>query len=123
MIDPFAVETLVLRVPLTVGQRTVTQLNIRPPKVKDLLRTDGHPGDSVGYALAFLSALTGEPEIILGEIVPEDWADCLVALSRAARRFRGEINLFDKEETENPTGADTAQKSLSRTSAESPENS
>jgi hypothetical protein len=124
MIDPFATETIVLRVPLKVGERTVTQLHVRPPKVKDLLRTDTHRGNTVGYALAFLSALTGEPEIILGEIVPEDWADCLVALDRAALRFRGELNLFDKkEEPENPTKAGRPPEILPKTSEESPGNS
>jgi hypothetical protein len=117
MIDPFANETIILRVPITVGQRTVKQLTVRPPKLKDLIRADGYPGNSVGYARAFLSSLTGEPEIMLDEIVPEDWADCLVVLSRAAQRFKGEINLFDqKEETGNPTGAGTPPGSLLKTS-------
>ncbi|MDR1316540.1 MAG: phage tail assembly protein [Spirochaetales bacterium] len=122
MIDPFATETIVLRVPLRAGERTSVQLTVRPPKLKDLIRADAYPGNSVAYARALLSSLTGEPEIILDEIVPEDWADCLVVLNRAAQRFRGEINLFDqKEEPENPTGAAGPPGTLSKTSEESPQ--
>lgn len=119
MIDPFATEKIVLRVPLTVGQRTVTELNLRAPKLKDLLRMDAYPEGSYGASRALLSSLSGEPEVILDELLPEDWADCLVILTRAYQRFCGFINLFDKkEEREDPTKADILPKNSAKTSEE-----
>jgi hypothetical protein len=104
MLDPFATETIVLRAPVTVGERTVTELRFRPPKVKDLLQAGLYPEGSIAFTHALLSSLTGEPAIIINELVPEDWTDALVILSRTYQRFTGLINLFDKkEESENPT--------------------
>jgi hypothetical protein len=123
MIDPFAAETIVLRHPVTVGERTVTELHFRPPKVKDLLHAGIHPEGSIAFTHALLSSLTGEPAIIINELVPEDWADSLVILSRTYQRFTGMINLFDrKEESENPTTAGTPPENSSKPSGVSPEN-
>jgi hypothetical protein len=119
MIDPFATEVVTLRVPVTAGERTVTELRFRPPKVKDLLQAGAYPEGSIAFTHALLSSLTGEPAIIINEMVPEDWADSLVILDRTYQRFTGRINLFDKkEETENPTTADTPPKNSSPTSAD-----
>jgi hypothetical protein len=125
--DPFAIETIKLRVPLTLGERTVTELHIKPPKVRDIVRTDGNEPTSVAYARALLSSLTGEPESILNEMVPEDWADCLVILAKTAMRFSGTLNLLDqKEEKKNPTNraekANTPPGTSEMTSAALPEN-
>jgi hypothetical protein len=123
MIDPFATETIKLRVPLTSGERTVTELRFKPPRVKDLLQAGAYPEGSIAFTHALLSSLTGEPAIVINEMVPEDWADSLVILDRTYQRFTGRINLFDKkEETGNPTMADTPPKNSSPTSAESLEN-
>jgi hypothetical protein len=103
-IDPFATETVTLRVPITLGERTVEELHFKPPKVKDALRTDKYEDGTVAAALALMSSLTGEPESLLAELVPEDFADCAVILARTNMRFLGQINLF-KQKEENPTTA------------------
>ena len=122
-IDPFAVETVILRKPLTLGERTVNELNFQPPKVKDLLAAGMHPEGSIGFTRALLSSLTGESELIINEMIPEDWADCLVILSRTYMRFTGHINLIDtkEEEKENPTNAATLPPNSLPTSAALPE--
>jgi hypothetical protein len=124
MIDPFATETIILRHPVTVGERTVTELHFRPPKVKDLLQAGIHPEGSIAFTHALLSSLTGEPAIIINELAPEDWADSLVILSRTYQRFTGLVNLFNQKEEkpENPTTAGTPPPSSSQTSGASPGN-
>ena len=118
MIDPFKTETVVLRVPLTLGERTVKELNFNPPKVKDLMAAGVYPEGSVAFTRALLCSLTGEPESIIDQMIPEDWADCLVILNRTYQRFTGLINLIDKkEEPENPTSAATPPPNSSTTSA------
>jgi len=126
-IDPFATETVKLRVPLTLGERTVTELKFKPPKLKDALRTDQYEDSTVAIAIALMSSLTGEPESLLGEMIPEDFADCAVILARTNLRFSGKINLFDQTE-ENPTKAvkappDTPPDNLSEVYEELPESS
>jgi len=126
-IDPFATETVKLRVPLTLGERTVEVLHFKPPKLKDALRTDRYEDGTVAAAVALMSSLTGEPESLLGEMIPEDFADCAVILARTNMRFVGQINLFEQEE-ENPTAAakeppDTQQKNSSTACEEWPESS
>jgi len=126
-IDPFATETVKLRVPLTLGERTVTELHFKPPKLKDAMRTDMYKGGTVAAATALMSSLTGEPESLLGEMIPEDFADCAVILSRTNMRFMGQINLFEQED-ENPTAAaktppNAPQGSSSTASEEWPESS
>ena len=103
-IDPFATETVRLRVPLTLGERTIEVLHFKPPKLKDALRADQYEDGTVAVAIALMSSLTGEPESLLGEMIPEDFADCAVILARTNMRFSGQINLFDQKE-ENPTAA------------------
>jgi hypothetical protein len=125
VIDPFATETIVLRHPVTAGERTVTELHFKPPKVKDLLQAGAYPEGSIAFTHALLSSLTGEPAIIINELVPEDWADALVILSRTYQRFTGLLNLFDQKEEkpENPTTAGTPPETFSGTSGGSPGNS
>jgi len=103
-LDPFATETVILRVPLTLGERTVKKLHFKPPKLKDALRTDKYEDGTVAAAIALMSSLTGEPETLLSEMFPEDFADCAVILARTNMRFLGQINLF-KQQEENPTTA------------------
>jgi hypothetical protein len=122
VIDPFETETIVLRHPVTVGERTVMELRFKPPKVKDLLQAGAHPEGSIAFTHALLSSLTGEPAIIINELVPEDWADSLVILSRTYQRFTGLVDLFDRrgEKPENPTAAGTPPPNSSPTSGGSP---
>jgi hypothetical protein len=127
MIDPFATETVKLRVPLKLGERTVTELHFKPPKLKDAMRTDRYEDGTVAAATALMSSLTGEPESLLGEMIPEDFADCAVILARTNMRFMGQINLFEQKE-ENPTTAaktppDTPPENSSSDSEDLPESS
>ena len=118
-IDPFATETIKLRVPVTVGERTVTELTFKVPKPKHLLRIDSYPERSIAAAMALMSALTGESETIIGELFAEDWADCMVITNRSYQRFTGDINLFDKKDgAEDPTKAGTPPKNSEKTSEE-----
>ena len=118
-IDPFKDEIVALRVPIKVGERTIRELVFKPPKVKDLLAAGKYPDGSVPFTLALLCSLTGEPEIIINEMLPEDWADCLVILNRTYQRFTGIIDLFDQKDDakENPTTAATLSQNSSTTSA------
>jgi hypothetical protein len=123
MIDPFATETVILRHSITVGERTITELRFRPPKVKDLLQAGVYPEGSIAFTHALLSSLTGEPAIVINEMIPEDWADSLVILSRTYQRFTGLVNLLDKkEESGNPTAAGTPPPNSSQTSGALPGN-
>ena len=106
--DPFAPEVFVLRVPLKKGEVEVRELTLKPPVLRDILWTDGHDPNSVAYARALLSALSGVPEIVLDEMAPEDWADVRLIIAQTNMRFLGLVNLLDKKEggqTEDPTEA------------------
>jgi hypothetical protein len=106
MENPFETEIFKLRVPLRQGELTVAELRLRPPVLRDMLRTDGHDPNSIGYARALLSSLSGVPEIVLDNLVPEDWADLRIILAKQNMRFMGLVNLFDKDEdTEDPPDA------------------
>jgi hypothetical protein len=107
--NPFANETFHLRVPLKSGECEVKELTIRPPLVKDILRTDGHDPESVGYVIALMSSLTGQPEILLEKMIPEDYADIRIIATQINGRFIGLVNLVDEKKkeredvNENPT--------------------
>jgi hypothetical protein len=96
--DPFEPEVFRLRVPIRKGEVEYKALTLRPPVLRDILRTDGHAPESVGYARALLSSLSGVPEAVLDQLVPEDWADLRLVLARTNMRFMGLINLLDKRE-------------------------
>ena len=97
MYNPFEPEVIVLRKPIRKGEVEYKELTLRPPVLKDILRTDGHDPDSVAYARALLSSLSGVPESVLDMMVPEDWADIRVSLTRTNMRFTGQVNLLDKK--------------------------
>jgi hypothetical protein len=108
--DPFEPELFTLRVPIRKGEVVFKELTLQPPVLRDILRTDGHASDSVGYARALLSALSGVPEEVLNNIVPEDWADLRLILARTNMRFMGLVNLLDKkpedeDKSKDPTAA------------------
>jgi hypothetical protein len=100
--DPFEPEVITLRVPIRKGEVEFQKLTLRPPVLRDILRTDGYDPNSVGYARALLSALSGVPETVLDELVPEDWADLRLILARTNMRFMGLVNLLDKKEDNPP---------------------
>jgi hypothetical protein len=103
--DPFAPVVYELRVPLRKGEVEYKELTLRPPEVGDILMTDGHPPESVAYALALLASLSGVPLIFLKTMVPEDYADLRVILALTNMRFMGQINLLDGKEEGKEGGA------------------
>jgi len=122
--NPFEPVTVKLRVPIKSGEVEVKEITLKPPVLRDVLRTDGYHPDSVGYARALLSALSGLPEVLLDNLVPEDWADLRILLAQVNLRFMGLVNLLDKKEdkTKDPTtagetGNDTAMQTSEPTSA------
>lgn len=96
--NPFEPETIQLRVPIKKGEVEFKSLTLRPPVLRDILRTDGHDPNSVGYALALLSSLSGVPESVLEKLVPEDWADIRIVLAQTNMRFMGLVNVIDNKE-------------------------
>lgn len=66
-------ETIKLSGPVSKGERTITELTFADPKVRHLLSLDGHNPDDYAAVVALASALTGEPELLIGELPPEDW--------------------------------------------------
>jgi hypothetical protein len=104
--DPFEPELFRLRVPIRKGEVEYKELTLKPPVLRDIIRTDGHDPNSVGYARALLSSLSGVPEAVLDQMIPEDWADIRLVLARTNLRFMGLVNLLDKQDdTEDPTTA------------------
>jgi hypothetical protein len=100
--NPFEPEVFKLRVPIRKGEVEYKELTLKPPVLRDIIRTDGHAPESVGYARALLSALSGLPEVLLDELVPEDWADIRLVLARTNMRFMGLVNLLDQKEDDEP---------------------
>jgi len=63
--------TLTLRKPVKFGDRTVTQLTIRPVKAK-YMRVLGGPNSALEQTLQMASKLTGEPSQVIDEIEGDD---------------------------------------------------
>lgn len=78
-----------LKRPVTVGERTITELKFHRPKVRDFLGTDGHDASSIGADQALCSALSGEPEAIVQAIDIDDWAVIRLELQKVWYRFFG----------------------------------
>lgn len=100
--------TIFLKYPVTVGERTCSELNFpNRPKVKHLLATDGKNLESVSADQALCAALTGEPELIIANIDAEDWAVVRVELAKVYGRFFGitEKDTDSEADEGNPTQA------------------
>jgi hypothetical protein len=119
-INPFEPETFKLRVPIKKGEVAYEEITLKPPLLRDIVKTDGHAPESVGYARALLSSLSGLPEVLLDQLVPEDWADLRIILARTNMRFMGLVNLLDEkeEEPEDPTTAAAAAEGTARQTSE-----
>lgn len=66
-----------LKYPITQGERTITSLIL--PKnvlVRHIIAGDPYPQNTVAREVAMLSAMTGEPEIILQNMEITDWVIC-----------------------------------------------
>ncbi|AEM20731.1 hypothetical protein Bint_0095 [Brachyspira intermedia PWS/A] len=71
-----------LKYPITQGERTVTSLIL--PKnvlVRHIMAGDPYPQNTVSREVAMLSAMTGEPEIILQNMEITDWVICQAKLN------------------------------------------
>lgn len=97
-------KTIYLKYPVTLGERTVSELTLAQPKVKHFMRTDGHAASDVASDIALLSGLTGEPESILQEIDPRDWANIRYDLQKIYAVFFG--LKADYEDTANEANAE-----------------
>lgn len=73
----------------TKGERTISELVFQKPKIKHFLALDAYPQGSLAGDIALTSALTGEPEILIGELDPEDWPKVRAYLSILADIFFG----------------------------------
>jgi hypothetical protein len=108
-------EVFTLRVPIRKGEVEYKKLILRPPLLRDILRTDGCDPNSVAYARALLSSLSGVPETVLDQIVPEDWADLRLILARTNMRYMGLVNLLDEkdeDQVEDPTKAEETEEDI-----------
>ncbi len=95
-------EKLTLKVPVTKGERTISELKFADAKVRHMMATDGFK-DKAGYGadVALTSALTGEPEGIIGEIGPEDWPRVREVLVKVYASFMG-LSLDELKEAAGP---------------------
>jgi len=66
------VKTFELKYPVTVGERTITELKLNRPKTKDFIAVGSLPADSAAADAALLSSLSGEPEVIISQIDIDD---------------------------------------------------
>ena len=82
-------KTIYLKYPVVLGERTVLELTLAQPKLKHFMRTDGHAATDVASDIALLSGLTGEPESLLQEIDPRDWANIRYDLQKIYAVFFG----------------------------------
>lgn len=103
-------KTIYLKYPVVLGERTVSELTLSWPKVKHFMRTDGHATTDVASDVALLSGLTGEPESLLQEIDPRDWAKIRYDLQKIYAVFFGlkadyEDSSDEATAVENPTQA------------------
>ena len=99
-------EDIYLKHPVSLGERTVSELHFQEPCLLHMMRTDGHNINDVGADIALLSALTGEPEEIIKNIHIEDWAPIRYELQKIYAVFFGVKESLEAENKEkNPTQA------------------
>lgn len=65
---------IVLSEPVTLGERTITEINTHPPVLGDLCAVGATPLGSAVADRKLLSSLTGESELLLDKIPARDWA-------------------------------------------------
>lgn len=81
---------ITLKTPVKKGEREVYELTFAEPTVRHMLATDRHENkDSYGADLSLAAALTNEPESLLAEMSPEDWARVKIVLAEIYMRFAG----------------------------------
>lgn len=67
-------KTIVLTQTVRKGEREISELVFQEPKVRHLLALDGKENRAHEMDVAFVSALTGEPEALIKEVSLKDWA-------------------------------------------------
>lgn len=95
-------EDIHLTNPVTVGERTVTDLHFNDPQLMHMMRTDGHNINDIGADVELVSALTGEPVEIVKRIHIEDWAPIRVQLQKIYAVFFGLKKTLADDDSENP---------------------
>ena len=82
--------TIELKTPVKKGEREVHELTFAEPTVRHMLATDRHETkEAYASDLSLAAALTNEPESLLGEMTPEDWARVKIVLAEVYMRFAG----------------------------------
>lgn len=82
--------TIELKTPVKKGDREVHELTFAEPTVRHMLATDRHESKEAYAAdLSLTAALTNEPESLLSEMAPEDWARVKIVLAEVYMRFAG----------------------------------
>ena len=99
-------ETIQLSAPATMGQRTITSLTFQDPKVRHIMAGDGRNPDTIAFAVAIASALTGEPELLIAELPPPDWVMVRTRVNAIYADFSG----FDIRHLLKLTGIDGKEK-------------
>lgn len=77
--------TVTLQFPVQLADRRLTEVTVRRPVLRDLIRHPLEPGDGAGNDLAFMGALTG---LVREELEALDLVD-YEALQTQVLRFRG----------------------------------
>ena len=67
-------KTFYLKHPVSLGERTITELTLQDPHVRHLMRTDAYGVNTIAADVALCSALSGESEALLANLHIEDWA-------------------------------------------------
>ena len=89
--------TIYLKHPAALGERSITELTLQNPTVQHMMRTDGHDLQSVGADVALLSALSGESEELIKRIRIEDWAQIRYELAKVYEVFFGVAESVEKK--------------------------
>jgi hypothetical protein len=63
-----------LKYPVTVGERTCTELRFSRPKMKDLIAIGASPLETADALAKLVSSITGEPLLIIEQLDIEDSA-------------------------------------------------
>jgi hypothetical protein len=101
-----------LKTPITLGERTVKELDIIDrPKVKNLLSMDTYTDGSVAQMVALIGSLTNESILLINELEPEDYAEIRYRANNIYKRFvyRQVPDEEKAEKKDDPTGATAAQ--------------
>ena len=80
---------ITLESPITMGQRTVSELKFQEAVTRHLLAADGKDPDDAAFVLAMASSMTGEPELLLQQLKPADWVQVRTHVRRAYGEFMG----------------------------------